>query len=410
MYSRAILLAVCLIAAPVSAKVIGTMIPAQPLTTARLAALPQDQQTPWAAYLARSDTQARADRTALIAERDGMTALPVPPASGDAAASMPLDRDPAWYATEEARHIGHVILSFQTPAGGWGKNAPRTGATRQKGQSFVIGDDDWNYTGTFDNGATTTELRFLAKLAAATPAPDNHAFHNGVLRGLSYILNAQYPNGGWPQVWPLQGGYHDALTYNDDVTTEILALLSDIAAGKDDFAFIPQDMRDHAKSAGTRAVDVILNSQVRINGQRAAWGQQHDPLTLEPVGARNFEPAALSSSESAGLLLYLMSMDTPSPQVQAAVHAGIAWLEAAALRDVTWQRGEALTPQPGAEPLWARYYSLDTGLPIFGDRDKTIHDEVSGISDERRSGYAWYVTTPKKALKAYATWRDKHPN
>ena len=55
--------------------------------------------------------------------------------------------------------------------------------------------------------------------------------------------------------------------------------------------------------------------------------------------------------------------------------------------------------QPGALPLWARYYDLATGRPIFGDRDRTIHDDVHDLSAERRNGYAWFTTAPVKALK-----------
>jgi PelA/Pel-15E family pectate lyase len=58
--------------------------------------------------------------------------------------------------------------------------------------------------------------------------------------------------------------------------------------------------------------------------------------------------------------------------------------------------------------LWSRYYSLTTQKPIFGDRDKTIHDDVMEISLERRNGYAWYGAGPEKALKQYAEWKSKH--
>jgi PelA/Pel-15E family pectate lyase len=64
----------------------------------------------------------------------------------------------------------------------------------------------------------------------------------------------------------------------------------------------------------------------------------------------------------------------------------------------------------GAGPLWARFYSLGDpakggGKPIFGDRDKTIHDDVSEISLERRNGYAWYGDGPKRTLEEYADWQ-----
>lgn len=156
---------------------------------------------------------------------------------------------------------------------------------------------------------------------------------------------------------------------------------------------------------------MILSSQVRIERQPTAWGQQHDTLTLMPVGARNFEPASLSSSESAALLLELMQVENPSSAVVASVHAGAAWLKSKAMTGVAWVKvgnDKALVQDAYAKPLWARYYSLETGQPIFGDRDLTIHDDVAEISVERRNGYAWYGTSPQKALDVYAEWSQKH--
>lgn len=70
--------------------------------------------------------------------------------------------------------------------------------------------------------------------------------------------------------------------------------------------------------------------------------------------------------------------------------------------------GRHLEAKPGAGPIWARYYSIDTEKPIFGDRDKTIHDEVNELTLERRNGYAWYGTGPQQALEAYAEWSKTH--
>jgi hypothetical protein len=38
----------------------------------------------------------------------------------------------------------------------------------------------------------------------------------------------------------------------------------------------------------------------------------------------------------------------------------------------------------------ARLYELETDRPVFGDRDRTIHNAVEEISPERRNGYGWY--------------------
>ena len=167
---------------------------------------------------------------------------------------------------------------------------------------------------------------------------------------------------------------------------------------------------ERARQAEARAIDCILATQVRVNGRLTVWSQQHDPLTLAPVGARNYEPASLASAESADMLVYLMSIESPSPQVVAAIEAGAAWFKASALRDKAWQRspeGSALVDKPGAPPLWARYYSLDKEQPIFGDRDLSIHDDVSEISVERRNGYSWFNTGSQRALDEYTKWKAR---
>ena len=52
--------------------------------------------------------------------------------------------------------------------------------------------------------------------------------------------------------------------------------------------------------------------------------------------------------------------------------------------------GRKLMAVEGAGPIWARYYQIGTDKPIFGDRDKTIHDDVNELSLERRNGYSWF--------------------
>lgn len=423
----------CLAAFAVSplgwATVIGKSEPAQSLTMERIATLPTSERAAWVAYLKRSEEQERVDRAELASERQGLKDLPPDPSLGFSARSMPLDKEASWYASPEARHIADVIVSFQTPAGGWGKNMNMNGATRMRGQSFVpdnsnrlpspgdfdaARDPSWHYVGTLDNDATTTEMHFLAQVQANIPHADGEAYRAAYLRGVRYLLTSQYPNGGWPQVWPIEGGYHDAITFNDDAVYNATQLLTDISEGKPETAFVPQDLRKSATSAVASAIKCILAAQFRISGRETIWGQQVDMLTLKPVSARNYEPAALSSEESAHLLLYMMSLPQPSAQERQAVTEGISWLQAHAIynKAVVGGRntpeGRHLVDQQGAGPIWARYYALDTQKPIFGDRDKTLHDDMNDISLERRNGYAWFNTAPAAAISEYEAWKLKH--
>ena len=95
-----------------------------------------------------------------------------------------------------------------------------------------------------------------------------------------------------------------------------------------------------------------------------------------------------------------------------AVYAAIGWIRATAIQDFNWHRtpeGNKLDPALGAGPIWARYYQIGTDRAIFGDRDKTIHDNVSDLSLERRNGYSWFGAEPKRALERYAEWQKKYP-
>ncbi len=420
-----------LVATPLSSAVIGTSRPAESITAARIATLPAKDRAAWTAYLERSQRQMQVDRATFAAERTAGATEPPLPKEGFSARTMSLSRDEAWYGTPEARQIADVIVSFQTPAGGWSKNLDMSGSPRLPGQSYTTDnlskhpgpedfdtpkDPHWNYVGTLDNDATNTELHFLALVSGATPGAPGEPYRTSFLRGIRYLLAAQFPNGGWPQVWPLEGNYHDAITYNDNAVTESAEVLTTVSEGAGNYSFVPVELRRQAAAAAAHALECILATQVIVKGQRTVWAQQHDALTLVPVSGRNYEPAALSSGESADVLLYLMQLPHPSPAVIAAINAGAAWLKATAITGQDWvggrdtPGGRHLEAKAGAGPIWARYYSIATGLPVFGDRDKTIHDDVNELSLERRNGYAWYSAGPQQALDAYPIWSKDHGN
>jgi PelA/Pel-15E family pectate lyase len=409
------------------AAIIGTNPPAQPLTQERISALPRAQQSAWKDYLKRSTRQWEADQAFLQTEmrRHGIK-QPVVPPSGRSAQSMPLNKPAAWYGESEARRVADIIVSFQTPAGGWSKNLNLTQHPRAPGEFFAPNNDSrhlepgdfdihrdahWDYVGTFDNDATITEMRFLAKAIAAAGTNSSATYRQAFLHGLDYIFAAQYPNGGWPQVWPLQGGYHDAITYNDNAMLNVLALLRDVSGTNNEFTFVPKKYRKPAATSLAHGIACVLATQIVVDGRRTVWCQQHDLLTLQPTSARNYEMPSQVGAESADLMRFLMEQPQPGPAMVAAVNAAAAWFEKTKINDLAYkfdfETGRHLVPAPGNGPLWARYYEIGTDRPIFGDRDKSIHDDVNEISQERRNGYSWYNETPKPALAEYPDWEKR---
>lgn len=412
------------------AAVIGHMEPAQPLTEARIRTLPAEQQPAWLAYLDRSQQQKLADKAALAAEvkAAGRTES-IHSRAGHGANSMPLDRDAAFYASAEAHTTAENILSYQTPAGGWSKNIEINHHHREPAEDFApdnssqhLSADDadrpleptWNYVGTLDNDATTTEIRFLALCLPRASARDRARYRNSIEHGIRYLLVAQYPNGGWPQVWPLEGGYHDAVTFNDNAMINAIETLN-LAVTDPGYSFLPQPLKQQAAQSIVHGLDCILRAQVSIGGRLTLWPQQADALTLAPAGARNYEMVSLATSESAALVNYLMQLPAPSPAVVRSIYAAADWFQQHATSGYVYKGGKEtpggrrLFRQADARPLWARYYSLDQQKPIFGDRDRTIHDDLLEISDERRNGYGWYNTTADSTLKHFASWKQKHP-
>ncbi|WP_230631297.1 pectate lyase [Sphingomonas sp. Leaf37] len=419
-----LLIGLTAMASPLAAAVVGHMTPPPSLGAAQLSALPADARAAWQAYLARSTAAMARDKAALAAERAGLTTIPTPPPESKAE-TMPLDSYAGWYATAPAQAVADNIVSYQTPTGGWGKNQDRTAPPRTRGQMYLPFDSKagiyaaadgaggWSFIGTLDNDATTTELSFLARVQAGRPGAAGERYRTTFLRGIRYLLTAEFPGGGWPQVFPLQGGYHDALTLNDDTMVKATALLQRTAAGTGDYAFVPADVRTAARDAAAQSIATMLATQITSEGRKAIWAQQYDPLTRKPVGARNFEPIALATAESAALLRFLMVQPDPSPAMRQAITDGAAWFASHAVRDMAWAKssapeGRRLVAQAGAEPLWARFYDPATGKPVFGDRDRSIHDDVNEISLERRNGYSWFGTAGTGVAAAYAKWQQRH--
>jgi PelA/Pel-15E family pectate lyase len=374
------------------------------LAPARIAALPAAQRTLWERYLETSGRLRAMDRASMDAElraagRERMTRAPYAKEAFEVTPAM----TEAWFRGDSGRHVADVVLSFQTPSGGWSKRTDMRTRKRQPGESYYSESDGWSYIPTIDNGATTEQLRFLADAYAATA---DARYRDAHARGIEYLLAAQLPTGGWPQVFPLQGGYHDAATYNDDAIVNVLRVLQDAADPKREW--VSAGLRGRAASAVDRGVGFIVASQAVVNGRRTAWGQQHDPITGTPVAARSYEPASLSGKESAAITDFLLRLPSPSPAAVDAVHSAAGWLRAVAVTGHAYDYRTGLQKSDSGGPIWARMYEIGTNRPIFSNRDGVILYDWNQLTD-RREGYAWYGTEPRNVLRRYDRWLRDHP-
>ncbi len=328
-----------------------------------------------------------------------------------------IEKQPAaWYADAEARTIAANVRLYQTPAGGWPKNHDMT---EPPSAEFLAETSLDHRAPTIDNGATYTQIRFIARVATGCPG-DAETNRAAVVRGLEYLLAAQYKHGGWPQYFPLRPGYYTHITFNDDAMVGVLELLRDVAAGREPFAWTEPALRTRCAAAVEKGIACILRCQIIVAGRKTGWCAQHDEITFEPVPARAYEHISLSGSETVGIVRFLMGIEQPSPEVFAAVEGAVAWLETVKLTGIRLQ--EVPDPQlphgcdrivvadPAAPPLWARFYEIGTNRPIFGGRDTIIRYSLAEIEPERRGGYHWYTDEPARLLaRDHPRWLKKLP-
>lgn len=298
----------------------------------------------------------------------------------------------SWFRSEDGQKAVANVLSWQSPEGSW----PKNGDTSDKPYKGKAG----KLEGTFDNKATTGELRFLARAFEAT---GDERCRDALLKGFDHILEAQYPNGGWPQFHPPGKKYHRHITFNDGTMVRLLEFLRDSR----DFKALDPDRHKKAAAAFARGIDCILKCQIVLAGKPTVWCAQHDEVTFAPAKARDYELPSLSGAESAGILRFLMDLEDPSPAVIRAVKGGVAWFDSAKITGYRYAKSgkdRVLEKDPGAPPIWARFYDLETGKPFFCDRDGIKKDSVDQIGAERRNGYAWYGNWGESVAKDFAKW------
>jgi pectinesterase len=317
-----------------------------------------------------------------------------------------------WYGSEESIRVAENVLLYQRDIGGWPKNLPLHKPLTEP-EKATIHDEKGLNDAIFDNSATTTEMKFLARMFNKTK---NQAYKDSFNRGLKFILEAQYENGGWPMFYPLRQGYYTHITFNDNAIINIMEMLRDINNNKPLYSSITSpEFLKRSKSAYKKGISCILKTQIQVNGKLTVWCAQHDERTLLPAKARTYELPSFSGGESCGIIKFLMEIPEPSPAIIKSVQGAVEWLDSHRLKNTRWdfftnsegKRDRRIVQDPKAGDLWARFYDLETGQPFVCDRDGIKKKTIEEIGYERRTGYSWYTDAPKEVIDLYPAWKEK---
>ena len=322
------------------------------------------------------------------------------------------------YRDSEIAQIADNVLLFQKANGGWPKNYDMLAILDDQQRRAVLQTrNDLNTT--FDNGTTHSQVEYLAKAYSTTK---DSRYREACLRGIDFILSAQYANGGWPQFYPDTSGYQKYITFNDGAMTGVMEVLQRILENRPYYSFVDDDRKERIRKAYAMGIDCILECQIIQNGVRTVWGQQHDNVDFRPRAARTFEPASLSGGESAEVVLLLMGIDSPSTGVIEAVQSAVRWFDRSKIEGIRVKVIPALMVRykyhitssdriiekdPAAPSIWARLYELGTNRPLFCNRDMKVVYSLAEVDRERRTGYSWYTYAPSEVLEKYPEWQKR---
>jgi PelA/Pel-15E family pectate lyase len=211
------------------------------------------------------------------------------------------------YYYQAAQHAANALIKGQHTSGGWNYLIDFAGEKSIREWYDSIGRNGWrleefhHYYGnaTFDDAGTSDAAKFLLRFylekrdVRYKPALD---------KAIDFVLAAQYPNGGWPQRYPpaeefpMHGSpdYTPFVTFNDDVAAENIEFLIMCYRALNEKRLLTPVIR---------AMNSYLLTQQPQ--PQPGWAMQYS-TDMKPAAARSYEPAALSTSTTAGNIVKLL--------------------------------------------------------------------------------------------------------
>lgn len=324
----------------------------------------------------------------------------------------------SWYGSEEAKKIADRVVYLQKENGGWDKNL-EIHKMSQTELDKAKSSPEHGKQSCLDNNATTQEMRFLAKVYHKTSVVEYKTAFN---KALTMIFKAEKSRGGWSQYWPLTGNrkYHDYITFNDDLTVNVLKLLRDIGNNTGDFQGIAEDAsRERCIKDFNKTIDMIIACQYDDNGVKSAWCAQHDTIDLLPTEGRPHELPSISGCESAHLLSFLMTIDNPSDELKQCIISAVEWLNnhkylegktVEKFKNSNGQDDMRIVNKAGSD-IWARFIQLggESGKKVYEKFFKTLKDINKSRSYTDASGTTYKYSEYELASKSYDETKAYQP-
>jgi len=290
--------------------------------------------------------------------------------------------DPYYYRAAE--QAAGALIRGQHRSGGWNYFIDFAGPASTRRWYETIGRNAWRMeefqhhsdNATFDDAGTSEAMQLLLRLYAEK---NDRKYKAPLDKAIRFVLDSQYPNGGWPQRWPADPhfpAYASHITFNDDVAAENIRFL----------LMVWQVLGDRRMlDPIARAMNVFLVTQQAA--PQAGWALQHDFRTLKPAAARSYEPLSLTTHTTAANVKQLMNFYrlTGETRFLARIPEALAWLESVRLPADRVRGGRA----------FPTFIEIGTNRPLY------VHRRGSNVVNG-----AYYVDhDPEATLGHYSAYR-----
>jgi PelA/Pel-15E family pectate lyase len=283
---------------------------------------------------------------------------------------------------EAAVGVADALIWGQLEPGGWYYTVDFLGEHRWKYRHEEWNDEDEDDLCVFDDNVCQEAIRLMM---AVDGTLGREPYHGATMYALEFMLESQFPNGAWPQMYPLSGDYPDSYrdyyTFNDQAMNDCISVMMEAYRRYGDERYL--------RSAEMGGSFIIIS---QIPDPQGGWAQQY-LWNITPAWARAFEPPAVCSKVTGHNIITLLDLYllTGNETYLSPIPSALDWLNRSTI----------------GEDLWARFYELGTNRPIYGDRDGKIYYNLSDISEERRLGYSWDGAYGRNAKRMYDSVMSK---
>lgn len=300
------------------------------------------------------------------------------------------------YYYSKAEDVAEAIIWGQLPSGGWDYIIDFAGDRSLKQWFKTIGRNAWgwdeynHYYGvpTFKNGTTIEAARFLLRIYLEKLDPK---FKQSLEKAIDFVINSQYPLGGWPQRWPQKAGNQFTFTstthskyFQGDIDYTHFYILNDSLTWEN-IEFLIQC---YITLGEERFLDPIRRGMnfyllAQQGPPQSGWALQYD-MNLKPAHGRQYEPASLSPGDTYRICFLLMEFYkyTGERKFLGPIPNAIRWLEESRLPQEKTNGGKYTHPV---------FVEIGTNKPIYAHRKGTGVD----------SGYYWIDYNDKNPLLHY---------